>query len=323
PQAKAGFFSRLFQSSADPKSQRDITGYYITQKGRSLLFPAIEYDVDTRTDLSTTELLRLSGHKNFELHVDDKPEQDMVELAYSIKVFFDHHPGYRKAIINHYITSYNHKTAEYIGKVKKNNDKEKKDAKPFFPETGTVNLIAWENNQAKPCNMSWSQIEVKIGGEGLTVPLNIKHPQWKYLLLGGGWWEYIVFKAAYDWPGKFSVHRNTIFKFNNQDSDKNEVDILLNTGKKLIFLECKSGKLFPSDVNKMEIVRKLYGGFLSHSALVRYYPLDERSNSDIIERSRDLKIKEISFEEDVRPSLERIINKIHEELFALTDQGRI
>lgn len=322
PQARGSFFSRLFGVSKGEKLKRSITGYYITQKGQSLLFPTIDYDVDARIDLSTTELLRLSGHKNFELHIDEVPEQEMVELAYSIKVFFDHHPGYRKAIIDHYNTSYDHSAVEYIVKAKKVNEKGNKGAKPVFPESGSVNLTAWEKKSI-PFSITWNQMEVNISGDGLTVPLNINHPQWKYLLLGGGWWEYIVFKAAFDWPGKFSVHRKTVFKFSTKDSDKNEVDVLLNTGRKLIFLECKSGKLFSSDVNKMEIVRKLYGGFLSHTALVRYYPLDERSNSDIIERTRDLKIKEISFGEDLRPSLEKIIHKIHEELDSLTGEGRI
>ncbi len=43
------------------------------------------------------------------------------------------------------------------------------------------------------------------------------------------------------------------------------MDIIINTERKLIFIECKSGLVKQEDINKMRIVKQTYGGIISKS----------------------------------------------------------
>jgi hypothetical protein len=304
-----------------------IQGYNVTQLHEIKLFPQSTTGPDKIVKLTTQELLRLSGHEHFDLNQEyEKPSHELLEQAYSVKIFFDTKPEFRQAIIDLYNNKYDNRTSDYLqsewqtGILKKAVNK---NTKPRFPEIGNETLYL-DKDKNRPFTMAWTPEEVVISAEGKVI-MTIQNKEWKYLLLEGGWWEYLVFKAAYDLPGKFSVHRNTIIRHKRNESEKNQIDVLVNTGNKLIFLECKSGKVTPQDINKMEVVRKLYGGFLSHTALVRYYPLDERDlkQSNLIERTHDLNIKEISFNDEERVNLERIIKKIQFALDQLVSETRM
>jgi len=67
---------------------------------------------------------------------------------------------------------------------------------------------------------------------------------------------------------------------------KNEIDIVVNTCRNLIFIECKSGNVKQDDINKIRAVKRLYGGIASRSILVCKY----KPRPDIIEKCSDLGI---------------------------------
>ena len=69
-------------------------------------------------------------------------------------------------------------------------------------------------------------------------------------------------------------------------SRKNEIDILISTGKRLIFVECKSGNVRQEDINKMKVIKQTYGGVISKSILVsRFLP-----SATILEKCKELDI---------------------------------
>ena len=74
--------------------------------------------------------------------------------------------------------------------------------------------------------------------------------------------------------------------------DKNEIDILINTGQKILFIECKSGIVLQSDINKMRAISKFYGGISSKSILVSYL----KPRDQIIEKCQDFGIELFCFE---------------------------
>jgi hypothetical protein len=103
----------------------------------------------------------------------------------------------------------------------------------------------------------------------------------------GLWWEILIAKSVSKWRQAAEFRMN--LKINSKTSDKqtkNEIDIVLNTGQNLIFIECKAGEVTQDDLNKIKSVAKLYGGIASRSILVA------RKNPDdtIIERCHELGI---------------------------------
>ena len=108
-----------------------------------------------------------------------------------------------------------------------------------------------------------------------------------YLLYrGGDWWEVVTLSAAWEiFGGKQELWTNVVFN-KVVDTPKNEADLLLNLNSKLLFFECKSGKVDQDDIYRMRSVRDTYGGDISNSILISYYPVDER----IIDKCRDANI---------------------------------
>jgi hypothetical protein len=108
-----------------------------------------------------------------------------------------------------------------------------------------------------------------------------------YIVLNGGWFEILAGKEINNWQHKYELWLNVEFNYKNEAVPKNEIDILINTGNNLIFVECKSGIINAADINKMKVVRELYGGITAKSLLfTRNYP-----TSRIIEKCKEFDIE--------------------------------
>jgi hypothetical protein len=122
----------------------------------------------------------------------------------------------------------------------------------------------------------------------------------------------IVAQAVNRWKHKINLFTNVILPYKNENSQsKNEIDILLNTGKRLIFIECKSGSILSSDVNKIKAVRDIYGGKIARSLLVSKFKPTNR----IIEKCQELDIDIFYIYENARSKindLTKITDKLDE-----------
>ena len=107
------------------------------------------------------------------------------------------------------------------------------------------------------------------------------------IAFNGFWWELVVADSIKKWNKIYELDLNVELysKIVNQNI-KNEIDIVINTGSKLIFIECKSGNVKQEDINKIRAVKRLYGGIASKSILVCKY----KPRPDIIEKCNDLGI---------------------------------
>lgn len=125
----------------------------------------------------------------------------------------------------------------------------------------------------------------------------------------GMWWELVVADAVKNWKKIHELKLNVeLFSKQNKSNIKNEIDIVLNTGKNLIFIECKSGNVIQSDINKIRAVKRLYGGVTSKSILVCKY----RPRPDIIEKCKDLSIY-LFFDKNLKKlpnTLDRILSEM-------------
>ncbi len=103
----------------------------------------------------------------------------------------------------------------------------------------------------------------------------------------GLWWELVIANSVRSWNKIYELQLNVeLFSKQDNSNSKNEIDIVVNTGKNLIFIECKSGNVIQSDINKIRAVKRLYGGVTSKSILVCKY----KPRPGIIEKCKDLGI---------------------------------
>lgn len=112
------------------------------------------------------------------------------------------------------------------------------------------------------------------------------------LLFDGRWWETLVAETLYKrYTGRYEMWTNVRFKPQTTDDerkDKNEVDILLNIGNTLLFVECKSGAFDQNNIYKLESVCQTYGGYKSRGVIVAFQP--NAIKAELLEKARDRKI---------------------------------
>lgn len=165
---------------------------------------------------------------------------------------------------------------------------------------------------------SWRNKQIIIEQDDVDI-LSLEYDGAFKMLFEGRWWETLVADAIYKWSdNRFELWSGVKFrpvtKSIKANVDKNEVDILINTGNTFIFVECKSGTVTQNDIYKMNSIRETYGSSKSKSVLVSY-----RYNSlrpDIREKAKELGIeiiaptkKQTSLQQ-IPIQLERILNSI-------------
>ena len=120
----------------------------------------------------------------------------------------------------------------------------------------------------------------------------------KSLLLKGMWWEILVADAISSISDNYTVWQNVKFKQVKDpegNAVKNEIDILVNIGNKLLLVECKSGKFDSANLHKCRTVKSTYGGEKSKMILVSASPFDSIDSKSLLhENAADNSIPIIS-----------------------------
>lgn len=68
---------------------------------------------------------------------------------------------------------------------------------------------------------------------------------------------------------------NVEFPYKN-NLPKNEIDIIVNTGDKLLFVECKTRICDNTNIDKFSAAVKNYGGMASKALFVSNMPMDDK-----------------------------------------------
>lgn len=92
--------------------------------------------------------------------------------------------------------------------------------------------------------------------------LNVKlqSPHVRQLLLNSGWFELEVASLLARWTLAENVWLNCELKREDSDKNLNEIDIIVDTGDKFLFVECKVSVFSPTDIDKFNNAVKQYGG---------------------------------------------------------------
>lgn len=243
-------------------------------------------------------------HNNFDLlYVDQNCIVSNLETKNSSLIDFDIEAQFR--LNDNPLTEYT-KFDEYtpqdieaisiIEKIRNSNNDEFKLLTSIFPidKVKEWNNILKNKDKGKFELSSGSYIEFrkegyvcicltnKKSGKAIT---EIKSPHAVNLIFNYNWFELKIAHLLSQWKQSHSIYHNCHFKSNN-GMDKNEVDLIVNTGSKLLFVECKTQIHNTTDIDKFRTVVKNYGGMGSKALFIT----DGKFNDIALQKCEDSQI---------------------------------
>jgi len=136
--------------------------------------------------------------------------------------------------------------------------------------------------EKKGSRLEWNPETRSFSGNLKDQVINFNSLHAWHILLNTGWFEvYVARLLAQFYPPK-DIRLNCVFK-TRTDAIKNEVDIIVNAGKRLIFVECKTQVFQSIDVDKFASVVRTYGGLGSKALFVTY----TRMKAEALEKCND------------------------------------
>ena len=112
-----------------------------------------------------------------------------------------------------------------------------------------------------------SQVKFGICRKNELHEAQINSPHILNIAFNAGWFETKIAKILSEWPKAKSICLNCRFPF-RKNIDKNEVDIVVDTGVKILFIECKTQITNTTDIDKFRSVINGYGGTSSKGLFV-------------------------------------------------------
>lgn len=141
-----------------------------------------------------------------------------------------------------------------------------------FLEKSKGNRNVFLSVSVGPSQLTWDPSQATFTGRLLGKEFTFNSPHAWHILLNTGWFEAYVASLLAQFYSPKDIRLNCIFKSRN-DAVKNEVDIIVNAGTKLIFVECKTQVSKPTDVDKFASVVRTYGGLGSKSLFITNSPM--------------------------------------------------
>lgn len=142
-----------------------------------------------------------------------------------------------------------------------------------FVVTEKLNRLAWKADE--------HTFECQLGTRSYT--FTSEHVE--HIVLNTGWFELYVARMIAKKYGNENVRLNCIFR-NVKNLPKNEIDIIVNTGSKLIFVECKTQIFNTTDIDKFRSAVRNYGGLGSKPLFVTNWEM----KPDGLEKCNDHRI---------------------------------
>jgi len=113
-----------------------------------------------------------------------------------------------------------------------------------------------------------------INKKGSRSKFQLSSPKIRELLFNSGWFEVKTALMLSEWDKCKQLYLNCIFKDKNK-SRKNEIDIIVDTGIKPLFVECKTQIFSPTDIDKFKNAVQVYGGKGSKAFIITETPLTD------------------------------------------------
>lgn len=142
-------------------------------------------------------------------------------------------------------------------------------------------------------NKSEKSFDFKIIANGKSLQKTLQSKHVRDFLLKAGWFEYKIAAMLSTWDKAHEIRLNC--KFPYQDTaTKNEIDIIVDTGSKLLFVECKTQIDDNTDIDKFCSAVKNYGGSGSKALFITEMTM----NNKAVEKCADNGISSFSLQDE-------------------------
>ena len=111
---------------------------------------------------------------------------------------------------------------------------------------------------------------------GYTDVVTFQSPHDFDMVVSSGWFEYEIAKCLELWTEAKDIWLNSVFPYRN-NTPKNEIDIIVNVGYKLLFVECKTKIFDYTDIDKFRSAVKNYGGLSSKAIFISLESMDAKT----------------------------------------------
>ncbi len=145
----------------------------------------------------------------------------------------------------------------------------------------------------------------------------LESPHAVELAFNSGWFEYKIARMLSRWNKQQNLFINCIFPY-NANIDKNEVDIIVETGSKALFVECKTDIFRTTDIDKFKSVVKHYGGmgsmalFITESKM-KSYAIEKCAEQNILH----LSLKNFKNDSEAENALRRLLDSNYRTINAI------
>jgi hypothetical protein len=164
--------------------------------------------------------------------------------------------------------------------------------------------------------LKWDSVLKLFNGEFITKnehkTFQFQSKNIRNLLLNTGWFELEVTHIFSKWKYSKEIRLNCVFQ-TIKGSPKNEIDLIINTGNKLLFVECKTHIKKETDIDKFAAAVQNYGGSGSKAIFITESPMSNTA----IEKCNDNKILHYSFinEDKTVGGHKKLFKLIEDEIF--------
>lgn len=231
----------------------EYESFYLDQKNRMFFFKNKEYK-SVEINIKIITFLKLSGHTKIRKNTLSAFDKEEFNIAIQMLDMMKDNG------VNALFRKISYEVKDHW-------------QKSYFKKNEKGDFVDWNNDI----------LRIKTNKTNVT----LCHKNAFRICFSGLWWELVVAQIVRKWDKKKEMLVGVELLANSdQKFAKNEIDIILNTGKKMIFIECKSGNVKQEDINKMRVVKRLYGGISSRSILV----CCQLPRKDVLEKCQDLGI---------------------------------
>lgn len=128
--------------------------------------------------------------------------------------------------------------------------------------------IEWE----KPTPTALGFVRIVLYKKGKCLEEKFESENVMRIVFNTGWYELKIATILSKWEKAKEICMNCRFP-STKNADKNEVDIIVNTGTKILFVECKTQITHVNDIDKFRSVVKNYGGTGSKGLFITDAPM--------------------------------------------------
>lgn len=186
--------------------------------------------------------------------------------------------------------------------LKKADELKEKEKGTFCTKYGSY--VDWDKEE--------KEVTIYLSGKNSPKKVTLESPNIISLLFNSGWFELQVAQLISEWEYAQEVWMNAVYP-DIKKQPKNEIDIIVNTGKKLLMIECKTQIKQITDIDKFNTAVKNYGGMGSKALFLTKEPMKESAK----EKCNDNRILYFSLGEhkSSKEAKQKLFQYLNRELF--------